>query len=438
MAPRPPLQSWSSPSPNSPKLGCHPPPQPKHTTMAPCNGTTPTPPKLAVTPPTIAPCNATTSTPPKLVVTLPPNHRTLQWHPAIAPSNGTTSTQPRLVVTFPPTIAHYNGTLRRHPAMAPRPLHPAMSPCNGTTSTQPQHTTMAPCNGTQQWHHVHSTIAHYNGTQQWHHVHSTIAHYNGTLQWHPAMAPCNGTTSTAPCNGILVPRPMRKSGSSPSPPIGSKNPYSYRYMGNNSFHSILGRSKSTTLLEDRPCLTSICQAHLSKIHAVYSDKIGSFPLPPNMGNTNQETLKTHENNTLMPISVQNGPNRWKQRYLVKWCVEVCWTVRCASWGPVCPVPRDGFFAKALVGNISWSSSPFRCRQTCGERGNGPPWSIRWMPSNQKPGDFMRVARRYCAKCNIYLVGGWANPCEKYAQVKLDHLSRKGWKFQKYLKPPPSY
>lgn len=92
---------------------------------------------------------------------------------------------------------------------------------------------------------------------------------------------------------------------------------------NNSFHSILGRSKSTTLLEDRPCLTSICQAHLSKIHAVYSDKIGSFPLPPNMGNTNQETLKTHENNTLMPISVQNGPNRWKQRYLVKWCVEVC-------------------------------------------------------------------------------------------------------------------
>ena len=27
---------------------------------------------------------------------------------------------------------------------------------------------MAPCNGTQRWHHVHSTIAHYNGTLQWH------------------------------------------------------------------------------------------------------------------------------------------------------------------------------------------------------------------------------------------------------------------------------
>ena len=47
------------------------------------------------------------------------------------------------------------------------------------------------------------------------------------------MAPSNGTTSTAPCNGTLVPRPMRQSGSSPSPPIGSKNPYSYRYLGKN-------------------------------------------------------------------------------------------------------------------------------------------------------------------------------------------------------------
>ena len=28
----------------------------------------------------------------------------------------------------PPTIAHYNGTLRWHPAMAPHPLHPAMAP----------------------------------------------------------------------------------------------------------------------------------------------------------------------------------------------------------------------------------------------------------------------------------------------------------------------
>ena len=53
-----------------------------------------------------------------------------------------------------------------------------------------------------------------------------------TLQQHPAAAPSNGTTSTAPCNGTLVPRPIRQSGSSPFPLIGSKNPYSYRYLGN--------------------------------------------------------------------------------------------------------------------------------------------------------------------------------------------------------------
>ena len=47
---------------------------------------------------------------------------------------------------------------------------------------------------------------------------------HSTLQWHPTMASSNGT---------LVPRPIRQSGSSPSPPIGSKNPYSYRYLGNN-------------------------------------------------------------------------------------------------------------------------------------------------------------------------------------------------------------
>ena len=88
----------------------------------------------------------------------------------------------KLVVTLPPTMAHYNGTLRRHPAMAPRPLHPAV----------------APCNGTQQWHHVHSTIAHYNGTLQRHPAMAPRPLNHSTLQWHPAMAPSNGTTSTQP------------------------------------------------------------------------------------------------------------------------------------------------------------------------------------------------------------------------------------------------
>ena len=92
--------------------------------------------------------------------------------------------------------------------------------------------------GTPQWRssHRHPTIADYNGTVQWHHVHSpkvrrhptpTIVH-NGTVRWHRAMAPRPLHPAIA-----LVPRPICQSGSSPSPPIGSKNPYSYRYLGNN-------------------------------------------------------------------------------------------------------------------------------------------------------------------------------------------------------------
>ena len=91
--------------------------------------------------------NGTTSTPPKLVVTLPPNHGTLQWHrttstqpkhTTMAPCNGTQhwhhvqSTIARYNGALQwhhvlSTIAHHNGTLQWHPAMAPRPLHPAMA-----------------------------------------------------------------------------------------------------------------------------------------------------------------------------------------------------------------------------------------------------------------------------------------------------------------------
>ena len=49
-------------------------------------------------------------------------------------------------------------------------------------------------------------MAPYDGTQQWHHVHCT-------LQWHP------GATSNPPKWFVAL------------PPIGSKNPYSYRYLG---------------------------------------------------------------------------------------------------------------------------------------------------------------------------------------------------------------
>ena len=41
--------------------------------------------------------------------------------------------------------------------------------------------------------------------------------------------------------------------------------------------------------------------------------------------------------------------------------------------------------------------------------------------------------------NFNLVGGWTNPSEKYAQVKIGFIFPQfsGWKYKKYLKPPPS-
>ena len=53
----------------------------------------------------------------QLVVTLPPS--TLQWHPTMAPSNGTTSTPLKLVVTLPPN----HNTLQWQPTMAPAWCH---------------------------------------------------------------------------------------------------------------------------------------------------------------------------------------------------------------------------------------------------------------------------------------------------------------------------
>ena len=203
----------------------------------------------------MAPSDGTASTPPKLVVTLPPNHSTLQWrlqwhHPQSWPSPS-------------PPLAHYNGTLQWHPAMAPpamatRPLHPAIAPrpLPQSWSSPVQHTTMAPCNDT--------TPSPHHSTLQWHPAMApsngttsappqsclpppTIAHYNGTLQWHPAMAPRplpQGWSSPSPStivryNGTLrwhpamAPRPLPKWFVA-LPPIGSKNPYSYRYLGKKS------------------------------------------------------------------------------------------------------------------------------------------------------------------------------------------------------------
>ena len=115
MAPRPLPQSWPSPSPNHSTLQWHPAMAPR---PLPQSWPSPSPNQHT----TMAPSNGTTSTPPKLVVTFPPNHSTLQWHPTMAPSNSTTFPPPKVGRHLSPTIAHYNGTLRWHPAMAPRPL----------------------------------------------------------------------------------------------------------------------------------------------------------------------------------------------------------------------------------------------------------------------------------------------------------------------------
>ena len=150
---------------------------------------------------------------------------------------------------------------------------------------------MAPCNGTQQWHHVHSPKV---STPQ--KLVVTLPPNHSTLQWHPTMAPSNGTTSTAPCNGTLVPRPIRQSGSSPSPPIGSKNPYSYRYLGKNK--SMQQRPPSHWLIS-KTCASwgnQCCPAaqHRQRPNArlTWNEKgeKGSAPTSPQV----QGILQTHE------------------------------------------------------------------------------------------------------------------------------------------------
>ena len=142
----------------------------------------------------MAPCNGT----PKVGRHLP-STSTLEWHPAMAPSNG---------------------TLQWHPAMATRPRHQAMAPC-----PLPQSWSLPS---------PRPTIAHYNGTTSTPpKLVVTLPLNHSTLQWHPTMAPSNGTTSTAPRNGTLVPRPIRHSGSSPSPVLEVRTPIAIAIWGKN-------------------------------------------------------------------------------------------------------------------------------------------------------------------------------------------------------------
>ena len=163
----------------------------------------------------------------------------------MAPCNGTQQWHhvhsPKLGRHLSPAIAHYNGTLQWHPAMAPRPLTQTWS--SPSPPTIPHH------NGTLQWHPAMApsspsppTIAHYNGIQQWHHIHfPKVGRHpppnHSTLQWHP-MAPSNGTLRLHPAMapgplhpGTLVPRPIRQSGSSPSPLLEVRTPIAIAIWG---------------------------------------------------------------------------------------------------------------------------------------------------------------------------------------------------------------
>ena len=103
-------------------------------------------------------------------------HTTLEWHPVMAPSNGTIPTPPKLAITLLPPL--YDTIM-------------AMASSNGTYPLP-------------KISHYRPTKAHYNGTQQRHH-----------LQWHP------GAMFNPPKWFVAL------------PPIGSKNPFSHRYLGNN-------------------------------------------------------------------------------------------------------------------------------------------------------------------------------------------------------------
>ena len=112
MAPRPILQSWSSPSPpNQSTLQWHlaiapRPLRQSHRVHSPKAGRHP--------PPTIAHYNGT-----------------LQWHHVHSAKHPAMPARPlpqSWSSPSPPTIAHYHSTLQWHPAMAPRPLNPCPQP----------------------------------------------------------------------------------------------------------------------------------------------------------------------------------------------------------------------------------------------------------------------------------------------------------------------
>ena len=109
--------------------------------------------------------------------------------------------------------------------MAPRPLlqsWPSPSPSKVGGHPRPHRSTL-------QW---HPAMAPSNGTS-WS---SPSPHNDSTLQWHPTMAR-QWHRVLWPCNGTLVPRPIRQSGSSPPPLLEVRTPIAIAIWGKNMWLS---------------------------------------------------------------------------------------------------------------------------------------------------------------------------------------------------------
>ena len=139
---------------------------------------------------------------PAMAPTIAHYNGTLPWHPAMAPRPQSCSSP------SPPTIPRYNGTPRWHPAMAPRPL-----PQSWSSPSPANHFTLLPSPH-------HSTL-------QWHPAMAprplqlvvTLPPNHSTLQWQPTMAP-------AWCH-VQSAKVVRR----PPPFLEVRTPHSYRYLG---------------------------------------------------------------------------------------------------------------------------------------------------------------------------------------------------------------
>ena len=169
----------------------------------------------------------------------------------------------------------------------------------------------------------------HHSTQQW--------------QWHPAMAPRplpkvgrhttmaprNGTTSTAPCNGTLVPRPIRQSGSSPSPLLEVRTPIAIAIWGI--------RKESRNIM----CIFAILWSYFllprqrpSELLWRYNDYLPAIesktrPKSLNLWLVELAWIFCRTQEAKSSVS-QNIKKRTRSRGVLRWVVWVCASLVCVS------------------------------------------------------------------------------------------------------------